>query len=516
MKKNMFNRFIKKFSKAIESDNAAIFAGAGMSAPAGFVNWSQLLTEFAEEIGLDSQKEFNLVKLAQYYVNERMNKSEISNKIIEEFYFNDGIPVNHKILAQLPIKTYWTTNYDSLIEESLREVNKIVDVKHTVNQLAITIPNRDVIVYKMHGDKDYPYDVILTKDDYERYESNYGAFITALKGQLVSKTFLFVGFSFDDPNLEHILSSMRKEYKEHQRAHYAIFKKVSKEDIFHKINNNNNSFMKLKENLKLKTEDEKKFDQFISAEIDKEFEYETRKQDLFCRDLRRYNINALLVDEYSEITEILTDIKNKIRAPYIFVSGSAHEYKEFNDDVNISLKFIRELSKRIIGKNYKIVSGFGLGVGGEVISGALEELYMNKKTRNDNELIIKPFPQSTKSNDIKELWTSHRREIIGVSGVSIFIFGNKVDENGKLINANGLKEEFEISKENKNIIVPVGITGYKAREIWRDVNNNFDSYYKNSSEKLKKLFAKLNTEQNYEKLIDIIIEFINECKKLNI
>lgn len=516
MEKKDFNIFIKKFSKAIEADNAAIFAGAGMSAPAGFVNWSQLLAEFAEEIGLDSQKELNLVKLAQYYVNERMNKSEISNKIIEEFYFNDGLPENHKILAQLPIKTYWTTNYDSLIEESLRGINKIVDVKHTVNQLAITIPHRDATVYKMHGDKDYPYDVILTKDDYEKYGTNYGAFITALKGQLVSKTFLFVGFSFDDPNLEHILSSMREDYKEHQRAHYAIFKKVSKDDISNKIRSDKNTLTKLKENLKLNKEEEKRFNEFIKNEIDKEFEYEVCKQELFCRDLRRYNINALLVDDYLEITDILMRIKNRIRAPYIFVSGSAHEYKEFNEDINVSLKFIRELSKRIISENYKIVSGFGLGVGGEVISGALEELYMNKKKKNDNELIIKPFPQSTKSNDIKELWTSHRKEIIGISGLSIFIFGNKVAENGKLINANGLKEEFEISKENKNIIVPVAITGYKAREIWADVNNNFDSYYKNSSEKLKNLFAKLNTEQNYEKLIDIIIEFINECKKLNI
>ena len=67
MKKNI-ERFINRFSKEIEFGSAAIFAGAGMSVPAGFVNWSELLSEFADEIELDSSKEYNLVRLAQYYI----------------------------------------------------------------------------------------------------------------------------------------------------------------------------------------------------------------------------------------------------------------------------------------------------------------------------------------------------------------------------------------------------------------------------------------------------------------
>ncbi|WP_394734758.1 hypothetical protein [Streptococcus sp. A18] len=33
--------FIKKFSKAIQEGNAAVFAGAGTSVDAGFVNWKK-------------------------------------------------------------------------------------------------------------------------------------------------------------------------------------------------------------------------------------------------------------------------------------------------------------------------------------------------------------------------------------------------------------------------------------------------------------------------------------------
>ncbi len=80
----------------------------------------------------------------------------------------------------------------------------------------------------MHGDKEHPYDSVIIKDDYEMYYRKYAPFVTALNGDLISKTFLFIGFSFNDPNLDYILSRIRVEYgSENSRTHYAIIKKVN-------------------------------------------------------------------------------------------------------------------------------------------------------------------------------------------------------------------------------------------------------------------------------------------------
>ena len=38
MKKEILH-FVNKYIKAFEENNAAIFAGAGLSVPAGYVNW---------------------------------------------------------------------------------------------------------------------------------------------------------------------------------------------------------------------------------------------------------------------------------------------------------------------------------------------------------------------------------------------------------------------------------------------------------------------------------------------
>ena len=110
---------------------------------------------------------------------------------------------------ELPIGVIWTTNYDDLIEKAFDNVQKIVDVKSRNEHLSNTLANRECILYKMHGDKNNPNDAILIKDDYERYYKAHKQFLSALTGDLISKTFLFVGFSFQDPNLDYILSRIR-------------------------------------------------------------------------------------------------------------------------------------------------------------------------------------------------------------------------------------------------------------------------------------------------------------------
>jgi hypothetical protein len=39
--------------------------------------------------------------------------------------------------------------------------------KYDLKQLSVTRPDRDVVVYKMHGDIDHPADAVISKDEYE-------------------------------------------------------------------------------------------------------------------------------------------------------------------------------------------------------------------------------------------------------------------------------------------------------------------------------------------------------------
>lgn len=437
--------FLREIGKELEQDNVAIFAGSGLSAPAGFVSWGELLRPIVKDLGLDVDKEHDLVTLAQYHLNENvLNRNQLNKRLIEEFSKSAEITENHQILARLPIYTYWTTNYDKLIEKSLEITGKIPYVKYTKKHLALTKPRRDAVVYKMHGDIDHPDEAILTKDDYESYHVKMDQFITALSGDLVSKTFIFIGFSFTDPNLDYILSRVRVSYDNSQRTHYCFLRNVTQE----------------------------------KDEIEADYSYRQRKQELFCGDLNRFNIKAILVDNYSEINEILHTIENRHRQKSIFISGAAHEYGAWSSDV--AQHFVHKLSQRIIQTNHKIVSGFGLGVGSAVISGSLEQIYMHPHTSRSDQLVLRPFPQQVfGSTDLKEVWYRYRKDMISYAGVAIFLFGNKTQD-GATVKSNGMQQEFDIAKEAGLVLLPVGATGYISEDLWAEgrveIHNRFSSH----------------------------------------
>src|SRR5690606_15319009 len=120
--------FINSFVTEINNGDAAIFAGAGLSASLGFVNWKGLLKDLAEELNLNIEKEHDLISVAQYHFN-KFKRGKINNKIINEFTTLKEGSENHKILSRIGIDTFWTTNYDQLIERTLESQGKTVEKK---------------------------------------------------------------------------------------------------------------------------------------------------------------------------------------------------------------------------------------------------------------------------------------------------------------------------------------------------------------------------------------------------
>ncbi|MCC8410995.1 SIR2 family protein [Mucilaginibacter sp. UR6-1] len=478
--------FIEKFVTEVINGDAAIFAGAGLSASDGFVNWKELLRDLASEINLDIDKEYDLISVAQYHFNKH-KRGKINNKIKNEFSTLSKGSENHKILARIGISTFWTTNYDKLIEKSLEEENKTVELKIKNEDFSSNIKKKDATVYKMHGDKDSPESAVLIKDDYESYNDKREFFSITLRGDLLSKTFLFIGFSFDDPNLDYILGRIKVLLKDNTPVHYCFFKSVNEKD-FDKLN----------------ITPEQKKEAFLYAKI---------KQQLKIEDLLRYGINAIMIDDYPDITDILREIENRLKRKNVFISGAANEYAPFTETIAKGL--IHDLSYKLAKYAYKIISGFGLGIGSFVIEGALD-YKLNSKYRNlDDLLILRPFPQTQSgSKSLKEIWTDYRNDMLSYAGVAIFIFGNKINDEGKLVNSEGMLEEFDICIKQGVIPVPIGSTGWMAKDLWERVNAEMDKYFP-SDAKLRESFVGLGKDGlSNDEIVKNVIEFISRLQKL--
>ena len=112
--------FIERYTAELHERNAAVFIGAGLSKAAGFVDWTGLLSPIAKELGLDISKETDLVALAQFHLNANAShRHQLNQLLIDKFSDLPAPTQNHESLARLPISTFWTTNYDRLIERAL-------------------------------------------------------------------------------------------------------------------------------------------------------------------------------------------------------------------------------------------------------------------------------------------------------------------------------------------------------------------------------------------------------------
>lgn len=446
--------FQRKFTKAILDGDAAVFAGAGLSRPSGYVDWRGLLKNIAEDIELDVMREPDLIAVAQYYCNEKQGRAQLNQTILNEFVPAGTPNKNLEILSRLPIHTYWTTNYDHLIEDTLRQQGKAVDVKTTPQSLATSLEGRDAVVYKMHGDCTTPESCVITKDDYETYDLTRHLFSTALRGDLVAKTFLFLGFSFDDPNLKYILSRIRALLGENRREHFCLFEKLQKRQ----------------------------------DETDSAFAYRTHKMDLKIHDLQRYGISAVIIDSYSQIPDILKRISQQVKSNCVFLSGSAADYGQWTEENAITL--IRMLTNKLCEHGYQIMTGHGKGIGSYVIGTVLER-YGSNIHEIERHLLIRAFPfQDKKRPDYTALVTEYRVGIFQQAGTAIFLFGNKEGPTN-VIKAPGVWQEYELAQRSGCNIIPVASTGFVSEDIYNKLLTTPASFpYLNGSwETLKNCFV---------------------------
>jgi hypothetical protein len=436
------DRFVDVFVDALRDDNAAVFAGAGLSIPAGLVDWAALMRDIGQDVGLDVDKEHDLLGVAQFHVNELGGRHRINQALISEFASRAATTENHRLLASLPIRSFWTTNYDALLEESLRNAQKRVDVKTTEASLALTMPRRDVVVYKMHGDIAQVDSAVVTRDDYEAYSTSHPLFGTALQGDLVSKTFLFIGFSFNDPNLTYLLSRIRLLLGQNRRDHYCLLRCVQRGDF----------------------------------STDADYDYARAKQDLQVRDLRRYGIHGLLVDSYAEYTAVLRQVATRFRRRRVFVSGSAAVYTPFSE--SDGQEILRLLGRRLIEEGFDVVSGFGLGVGPYLLNGCLEGLAADGTSAIHDRLTLRPFPQGiADAAERADRWRDYRRRMIATAGIGVYVFGNRLSSGGGVEVATGVIEEFELAVADHLPAVAVGATGFAAAELHDRTIADFDRFY---------------------------------------
>lgn len=209
-----YTKAITELKKHYEDNRLIPFIGAGFSMNLKLPDWKGLILSLGKNIGYHEELFLlhgSYQELAEYVKTYHKREwQEFIHTMHTDFDSDKTRKLrktskHHKALARLNFKTIYTTNYDLHIEESLREnkrnVRTIVILENFIEPIKVEDCTE---VIKFHGCINYPDTIILTESQYFSRMALEEPVDQRLRSDLLSNSFLFLGYSFSDPNIRYI------------------------------------------------------------------------------------------------------------------------------------------------------------------------------------------------------------------------------------------------------------------------------------------------------------------------
>ena len=205
---------IRFLAEELEKGKLVVFVGAGVSKNSGFPDWKELIKDYAEYRGIKefTSKEYLTIPEEVFERYGSLKYYEIAEKRFLGKYVPNSV---HRILKKMNLTYIITTNYDTLIEneiKNLQVVSKDEDLPYT---------SSNKMLIKMHGDFKNK-NIVLKKSDYDNYEKNFQLISTLIKGLFTTNTILFIGYSYNDTNVQQIMNWIKEILKEETRKAFLV------------------------------------------------------------------------------------------------------------------------------------------------------------------------------------------------------------------------------------------------------------------------------------------------------
>ncbi len=219
----------------IAARQSILFLGAGVSRNASNSagvhpkEWAEFLRYLASRIPVtDQAKEvlqciddadlLTACELARKYLSSTTFKTEI----LQEYSGNAYRPAKiHDDLSLVDSRIVMTTNFDKLYENRANhhQDNTVIVKNYYDTDIADVFRRQNRVVLKVHGTIDNPDRTIFTRSKYAIARRDFAHFYNLLRGLFVTHTFIFLGASLRDPDIQLILEDHAYRF-EGSRPHY--------------------------------------------------------------------------------------------------------------------------------------------------------------------------------------------------------------------------------------------------------------------------------------------------------
>ncbi|WP_296282808.1 SIR2 family protein [Pseudoxanthomonas sp.] len=238
------DQVLGRIKRILKQPDAVIFVGSGISVWSGLPSWKRLLEDLADYLhssGLDATLVLQEVEAGDYlqaasYGFDVLTKTQIAEFIRKACRFGEAKPHEvHRLISTLGPKCFITTNYDDLIEQSVRtwlpsEIFPAPITNNTILEAAeASQASSTNYIFKPHGDLGDTDSLILSREQYRSLlpQGDKHAALDALKTILVSRPIVYFGFGLKDPDFLYLRDILSNIYRGSVRDHYAVLPDVT-------------------------------------------------------------------------------------------------------------------------------------------------------------------------------------------------------------------------------------------------------------------------------------------------
>lgn len=208
-------------ARAVRDRKVVLFVGSGVSQNLDLPSFGQLMRQIANRLNFDPdvfQTHGDYLTLAEYYMVEKGHIGELRSWIDKEWHEGRDISASavHRLIVDLDFPIIYTTNYDTWIERAFEHWGKPYHKVVNVGDLARVTDGSTQIV-KFHGDFENDSSIVLSETSYFERLSFESPLDVKLRSDLLGRSVLFVGYSFQDINMRLMLYRLVQQWSGHEK-----------------------------------------------------------------------------------------------------------------------------------------------------------------------------------------------------------------------------------------------------------------------------------------------------------
>ncbi len=450
-------KYLDEIVKELLNGTFSVFCGAGADFDATRKNWIDIFSEKTQGFYKKGVTDiYFLADLEKRYHNADLffddickNLNSVSDK--ESEHINNIINLN--------INQIWTTNFDSIIENT---INRKLGFYPTIIKESSDLFTEDLhakyLVYKLNGSIEKQDTMVLTKSDFLGYFKKQRLIFEMLKRQLVLDSFLFIGYSFTDDLVLNALREIKEVFPKRGKSHYRFLIKQSKNyisDEFHRL--------------------------------ESKYYYD------------EYNIKTIYLEHFEDIDNYLQNLYERFCNHNILISGSFRHLKNNHERMFIE-NLINSLIHTLTSNGFNIYSGNGRGLGEIVVA-------QINKCSAEAHFVNRPL---IFTNDTEEQKKAKNNMIMKDCDTMLVICG----QDDTLQSSRNVINQFKAFLNNNHddkklpIVIPIPTTGYAAQEIFDSDDFKNSNFYLSN----KTVLDSLKEERNIQSIVHIVVNLIMSYK----